>query len=132
MVEVLHAAARPAVDDIEGALRLAEDLPRPAQRFVAAHVAALRIAAEVLARRPGRRVLRTPTGVARGVWVVLAEAAPELGEWASYFAALQPRRLAVMTMLEQGERAGATALVGEREADDLVRAARLFRRAAHV
>ena len=33
MVEVLHAAARPAVDDIEGALRLAEDLPRPAQRL---------------------------------------------------------------------------------------------------
>jgi hypothetical protein len=49
---------------------------------------------------------------------VLAEVAPEFGEWAAFFAATQGKREAV--------RAGATAIITAREADDLVRDAQTF------
>ena len=93
----------------------AELLPHPSERFLAAHLAALRVAAIVLAMRarPGRGNSRP-----RNAWLVLAEVAPELGEWAAYFAASQGKREAV--------RAGATAIITSREADDLVRDAYTF------
>jgi len=50
--------------------------------------------------------------------VLLAEVAPELGEWAAFFAATEGKREAV--------RAGAAAIVSAREADDLVRDAQTF------
>ena len=53
---------------------------------------------------------------------MLPEVAPELGEWAAFFGALQLKRQAVQ--------AGASALVTEREADDLVRDAQAFAAAA--
>ena len=49
---------------------------------------------------------------------MLAEVAPELAEWATFFAATEGKRDAI--------RAGATAIVSAREADDLVRDARAF------
>jgi hypothetical protein len=97
------------------ALIEAELATRPSERFLAAHVAALRVAALVLAQRarPGRTASRP-----RDAWLVLSEVAPELGEWAAFFAATAGKREAV--------RAGATAVVTAREADDLIRDAQTF------
>ncbi|HEX8487878.1 MAG TPA: SAV_6107 family HEPN domain-containing protein [Propionibacteriaceae bacterium] len=88
---------------------------RPSERFLAAHLAALRVAAIVLAirARPHRGSSRP-----RNAWLVLAEVAPELSEWAAFFAATEGKREAV--------RAGATTIITAREADDLVRDAQTF------
>lgn len=106
--------ARPHTDlqRARAALLQAELTPRPADRYLAAHLAALRIAAVILAgRRPtGSRAAR---GRPRNTWELVATVAPELREWAAYFAATEGKRDAV--------RAGASAIVSAREADDLVR-----------
>ncbi|GAA1234721.1 SAV_6107 family HEPN domain-containing protein [Oryzihumus leptocrescens] len=83
------------------------------ERYVDAHLAALRAAAALLAARsrPTRR------SRPRSVWEVLPEVAPELTEWAVFFAASARRRAAI-------ER-GAVALP-TREADDLLRQAEVF------
>jgi hypothetical protein len=87
-----------------------------AERYAAAHLSALRAAAAVLACRakpvPGRR------GRPTSAWVLLAEVAPELGEWAAFFAAGARKRAAA--------EAGLPSAVSEREADDLVRDAESF------
>ncbi|HSR26087.1 MAG TPA: SAV_6107 family HEPN domain-containing protein [Candidatus Eisenbacteria bacterium] len=54
------------------------------ERYAAAHLAALRAAAAVLADR-GRPATRRSRVLS--VWVVLPQVAPELGEWAAFFAA---------------------------------------------
>ena len=88
---------------------------QPSERYLTAHLGALRVAAIVLALRARpRRGSSRP----RNAWLVLAEVAPELGEWAAYFAATEGKREAV--------RAGATAIVTAREADDLLRDAQSF------
>lgn len=90
----------------------------PAQRFVYAHLAALRAAAAVVARRRHSntvrlvRARRSPT-----VWQVMAALAPEYREWADYFAAGASKRAAC----ESGVKAAT-----EREANDLLRAAEDF------
>jgi len=61
-------------------------------RYASAHVAALRAAAAVLAVRAKPAASRRP--VQRNVWVLLAKVAPELGEWAAFFAAGAPKRAA--------------------------------------
>lgn len=86
-------------------------------RYAAAHLAALRAAAAVLATCarptvPGRRNRVT------SVWALLDLVAPELGEWASYFAAGAAKRSAA--------EAGIPRVVSAREADDLMRAAEQF------
>ena len=53
------------------------------------------------------------------VWRLLPRVAPELTEWAAFFAASGRRRVAL-------ERGGAGATVTTREADDLVRAGEHF------
>lgn len=85
----------------------------PGDRYVAAHLAALRSAAAVLAVR-GRPSRRGPLNV----WDVLPRVAPELTEWAVFFAAGAPKRAAV----EAGRHDAVTA----READDLLRDAATF------
>ena len=112
------ASAEVLFDDVASALAVAEDAVRPAERYLAAHRAALRVAAAVLARR--RPKLRER----RSIWAVVAQVAPELGEWADYFAMLQLKVEAV--------RAGAVGLVTAREADDLVQDAQAFAVAAHA
>jgi hypothetical protein len=91
----------------------APDVPT---RYACAHVAALRAAAALLAARarpaPSRRRRQ------KNAWVLLAEVAPELGEWATFFAAGAAKRAAA--------EAGSTRAVTEREADDLVRDADRF------
>ncbi len=86
----------------------------PDERFRLAHLAALRAAAALIAdrARPGAR--RGPTSA----WVLLVQVAPELTEWASYFAAGVSKRAAI----EFGSRDVVTA----READDLVRGGSQF------
>jgi hypothetical protein len=85
-------------------------------RFAAAHLAALRAAAAVLAAlarpEPSRRSRLT------NVWILLAAVAPELAEWAMFFAAGAAKRAAA--------EAGIPRAVTTREADDLVRAADQF------
>ena len=96
------------------ALVTAELADTPADRYLQAHLAALRVAATILAARA-----RAASGARlRNVWQVVGEVAPEFAEWAGYFAAIQGKRQAVA--------AGATALVSPREADDLLRDAQAF------
>ena len=85
-------------------------------RYVRAHLAALRAAAAVLAARARPRTRRSSR--LRSAWVLLAEVAPELGEWAQFFAAGAGKRAAA--------EAGLRGVVSEREADDLVRDAEAF------
>ena len=86
------------------------------ERYAHAHVSALRATAALLAAR----AQPTPTRRKRqkNAWVLLAEVAPELGEWAAFFAAGADKRAAA----ESGSRRAVT----EREADDLVRDADRF------
>ncbi|HVE74037.1 MAG TPA: SAV_6107 family HEPN domain-containing protein [Mycobacteriales bacterium] len=89
----------------------------PGERYAAAHLAALRAAAAVLACRA-----RPATAAARrarptSAWVLLTGVAPELGEWAAFFAAGARKRAAA----EAG-----IAAVTPREADDLLRDADAF------
>ena len=86
----------------------------PAERYVAAHVGALRIAAAVLAARAQPTKRRAP----RNAWDMLTRVAPELTEWAAYFASGAPKRAAA--------EAGLPHAVSEREADDLLRDVELF------
>jgi HEPN superfamily protein len=87
-------------------------------RYSSAHIAALRVAAAVLAvrARPVRSGARRR--VQRNAWVLLAEVAPEFGEWATFFAAGAAQRAAAEAGLERA--------VTTREADDLVRAVETF------
>lgn len=101
----------------ETAIIEAELADRPSERFLAAHHAALQVVAVILALRT-RPALRGQRSRPRNAWRMLADAAPEFGEWAAFFAATEAKRDAV--------RAGATSIVNAREADDLVRDARAF------
>jgi len=134
-------------DDLQRArssLAEAELAPRPSDRYLAAHLAALRVVAVVLSHRappttgrPNGRARngrpqnssaqnssaqkgRSQNGRRQNAWRMLAEVAPELAEWAAFFAATEPKRDAI--------RAGATSIVSGREADDLVRDAEAFLR----
>jgi SAV_6107-like HEPN len=99
-----------AVGEIETAV--AE--PVPAKRYVRAHLVARRAAAAVLAARARPDRGHEP----RSVWEVLPRVAPELGEWAAFFAAGTGKRIAVEAGFDQ--------VVSMREADDLVRDAHNF------
>ncbi|CUR54001.1 conserved hypothetical protein [metagenome] len=85
-------------------------------RYACAHVSALRATAALLAARahpsPARRKVQ------KNAWVLLADVAPELSEWAAFFASGAAKRAAA----EAGSRRAVTA----READDLVRDADRF------
>jgi hypothetical protein len=87
----------------------------PGERYAQAHLAALRAAAAVLACRATPQSRRTRP---RPVWVLLAEVAPELREWAAFFAAGAAKRAAA--------EAGMAGVVSPREADDLLRDAHSF------
>ncbi len=87
-----------------------------AARYACAHVSALRAAAALLAARAQPAPARRRTQ--KNAWVLLSEVAPELEEWARFFAAGASKRAAA--------EAGSTRAVSEREADDLVRDADRF------
>ena len=106
-----HSYLARAAESLSEAMA-ATDVPT---RYACAHVAALCAAAALLAARarPAPRARRQ-----KNAWVLLAEVAPELSEWASFFAAGAGKRAAA--------EAGSTRAVTEREADDLVRDADRF------
>jgi hypothetical protein len=87
----------------------------PLLRYPAAYLAALRAAAAVLAVRTRPHPKR---GAPRDAWRLLVEVAPELGEWAAFFASCSDTRAAA--------EAGIARLVGRRDADDLLRQAEQF------
>ena len=99
------------------AIMEAELMERPSDRYVAAHLAALRVAAILLAARadPAESARRTRP---RNAWRMLSAVAPEFAEWAAFFATTEGKRDAVQ--------AGATTIVSAREADDLVRDTQTF------
>lgn len=101
-----HAYLARAAESLQESIA-ARDVPT---RYACAHVAALRAAAALLAARahPAPRARRQ-----KNAWVLLTEVAPELEEWARFFAAGASKRAAA--------EAGSTRAVTEREADDLVR-----------
>jgi hypothetical protein len=106
----LPAAAVQLLDQAHRGLAAAARCTDPRERYATAHLGALRAAAAVLAARTrpeggGRRP--------RSAWVLLGQVAPELGEWATFFAAGAAKRAAA--------EAGLSRAVTEREADDLVR-----------
>ena len=106
----LPAAAAALLDQAHRALDEAAGCTDARRRYATAHLGALRGAAAVLAARTrpaaGRRRPRS-------AWVLLGQVAPELEEWASFFAAGAAKRAAA--------EAGLSRAVTEREADDLVR-----------
>ncbi|MFF5786767.1 SAV_6107 family HEPN domain-containing protein [Streptomyces sp. NPDC012693] len=118
-----RTTAPPAALDLlakaRAGLAEAATLDRPHERYAAAHLAALRAAAAVLAARAlpetGRRRQRI-----RSAWELLAELAPELTEWSALFASGAERR----ARAEAGIASAAT----RREADDLLRDASFFLR----
>ena len=85
-------------------------------RYAAAHLAALRAAAALLDARA--RPAPTRRNRVTSVWALLVVVAPELGEWADYFAAGASKRAAA--------EAGIPRVVSAQEADDLLRAAEQF------
>ncbi|WP_233517449.1 SAV_6107 family HEPN domain-containing protein [Geodermatophilus marinus] len=111
----LPAAAAQLLDQATRALAEAAASTDARERYATAHLGALRAAAAVLAARTrpesGRRRPRS-------AWVLLGQVAPELGEWATFFAAGAAKRAAA--------EAGLSRAVTEREADDLVRDVRAF------
>lgn len=105
----LLALARAGIDQ-------AAETTTAGSRYAAAHLAALRAAAAVLAARathtPGRRE------ASPSVWVLLPQVAPELAEWAAFFAEQTWKRAAA--------EAGVPRVVTADEANDMVRAAGQF------
>jgi hypothetical protein len=101
-VRILIEQARQALID-------AEYTTHPVERYVQAHLAALRAAAAVLAARARPRRRAAPTSA----WTLLSTVAPELAEWAAFFAATSVTRAAA--------EAGVHRLVTHRDADDMVR-----------
>ncbi|CAB4973475.1 MAG: hypothetical protein F2892_00115 [Actinobacteria bacterium] len=111
----LPAAVRDLVASARRSLTEAVIASTPCERYAAAHLAALRAAAAVLAARSrpsGKRRRQV-----RSVWVVLPEVAFEFTEWAAFFATSARKRSAA----EAG-----VPCVTPREADDLVRDADAF------
>ena len=93
---------------LESACRTAE----ASERYRDAHLGALRAAAALVAARS----VPTPRARPRSVWQVLPGVAPELGEWAAFFAACS----AHMSVIDRGGHLSA------RESDDLLRQAEMF------
>jgi hypothetical protein len=108
------AAAYDLLELARHAVAEAMDTTVPIERYAAAHRAALRAAAAVLAVRTRPAATKRP----RSAWVLLPQVAPELTEWAAFFAAGAGKRAAA--------EAGLTRAVTPREADDLLRDAQTF------
>ena len=107
------ATAMELLDRAQASLLHASQAGEVGERYVLAHLAGLRAAAAVLAARTTPASSSRP----RSVWEVLPTLAPELTEWAVFFAASARQRAAV----ERGDR-----VLPAREADDLVRQAEIF------
>jgi hypothetical protein len=110
------AAANTYLSSSWAALVEAATAAAVSERYVNAHLAALRAAAAVLTVRTSPTEPRE--GSTGTIWAVLPAFAPQLGEWASFFAAAADRRAAIA--------AGLPVPVTARDADDLLRNAQAF------
>jgi|GEM_PF-567167 len=112
-VPPIPQAARDLLADASRGLGRAMRAGTSSDRYAAAHLAALRAAAAVLAARA------TPVRGRRGsAWELISKVAPEFSEWAAFFAAGSAKR--------QAAEAGLHRLVTPREADDMVRQVATF------
>lgn len=115
------------LDRAAGSLLQACRADTTTDRYVHAHLGALRAAGALLATRPPARGgsgraqrggrLRGSDGRVVGVWESLRAAAPEFAEWADYLAYAGRRRV---------DLEGGGEPAGSREADDLLRDAERF------
>ncbi len=108
------------IDAAEDALEAACHARLARDRYVNALRAALRAATALVTARRSRTAAVAPRSVdaaPRSVWELLAVSAPELAEWADFFAFSAARRAHLDAPV---------ATVSARSADDLVRAARTF------
>jgi hypothetical protein len=114
----LSTSARDLLGLARAGLAEAASATAASDRYAAAHLSALRAAAAVIAAhaRPADPAARRPRPLS--AWVLLTTVAPELGEWAAFFAAGARKRAAAEAHLP-----GA---VTAREADDLLRDAETF------
>jgi hypothetical protein len=119
-----RAPAPPAALDLLAqagrGLSEASTLTDQGDAYVAAHLAALRAAAAVLAVRGRPEASARARRRIRSVWEVLPEIAPELAEWSVLFAASAERRARID--------AGIRGVVTRQDADDLISAAGYFLR----
>lgn len=114
----LPAATHAYLERAAASLREAITSTAAPERYALAHVAALRTAAAVLAARARPVPTTARARRQRNAWVLLTDLAPELAEWAAFFAAGAGKRA--------DAEAGARHAVTVREADDLVRDADRF------
>jgi len=123
--QIAPVAADDLIHGAQRSLARAALADTPHERYAAAHLAALRAAAAVIAvvaprsreSRGGRSDSRAVRHRVRSAWVVLREVCPPLSEWADFFAAGAQTRAAA----EAG-----VPCVSARAADDLVRDAQTF------
>lgn len=95
-------------------LAAAKSADNAADRYTAAHVAAVRAAAALVAARGSRSRRARPVPV----WTLLAQAAPDMAAWAPHFAAQDRTRAAV--------EAGVTRLVNDLTAADALARSTVF------
>ncbi len=112
------ASVRELLDRARASLVHASQSCDAGDRYVGAHLGALRAAAAVVAARTSRSKPSRP----RSVWELLPALAPELTEEAAFFAASGRQRAAI----ERGDRT-----LPVRAADDLLRQAEAFVGTAH-
>ncbi|MGW6914051.1 SAV_6107 family HEPN domain-containing protein [Kitasatospora sp. NPDC054939] len=113
-------AALDLLADAHRTLVRARGLEDPLERYATAHLAALRTVAALLAARGRPEKSPRRRKAIRSAWEVLPEVAPELSEWAVYYAAGARRRA--------GAEAGIRGAASARDADDLIRNSALFLR----
>jgi hypothetical protein len=111
-------AAVSLLEQARHGLQEAATMPGASDRYAGAHLAALRAAAAVLAARAQATDPRLRRRRPTSAWVLLTAVAPELAEWAAFFAAGAGKRAAA--------EAGVERAVTSRDADDLVRDVETF------
>ncbi|MEU8380781.1 SAV_6107 family HEPN domain-containing protein [Streptosporangium sp. NPDC048865] len=112
----LSPTVRAHLTDARDCLEEAAAARTSAARYVAAHLAALRAAAAVLAARP--RPMQGRRRRLRSAWELLPEAEPRLAEWAPYFETSAAKRAAA--------EAGLTRTVSSRDAEEILSEAERF------
>ncbi|GAA3426516.1 SAV_6107 family HEPN domain-containing protein [Streptosporangium sandarakinum] len=112
----LSPTVRAHLADARDCLEEAAAATTPATRYVAAHLAALRAAAAVLAARP--RPMDGRRRRLRSAWELLPEAEPRLADWAPYFEMSATKRASA--------EAGMTRVVSARDAEELISEAERF------
>ncbi|MFI6319275.1 SAV_6107 family HEPN domain-containing protein [Nonomuraea sp. NPDC050556] len=112
----LSPAVRAHLTDSRSCLAEATTARTPASRYVAAHLAALRAAAAILAARP--RPMEGRRRRLRSAWDLLPEAEPQLAQWAPYFAESAAKRAAAEAGMVRG--------VTMSDADELLAEAETF------